>query len=371
MPTRRTIDAAVSATLEWIEDALEGDVAMVADRAAAEDAYARLAVKGLLNLSPADLRRRSRLSGYEGVLVVQRLLDTFDATWNCWTPLSSLTLADAAVTIASRCDRASPALLFRAWKERANALRVVNCFDEAFRSLDKAETFAHDTKCPRLHHAVLANCRISVHLEMGSSDLWDLLFQAREASLACGDLEHVKWTRTTEPALCYSLGRYETAIQIYHAILAEAAREGDQQLVAMEIGNIGLAYLRLGDVKAARSYLDRARDLYSALGMVVQRTKMHTSLGQLAMREQGMAGLAVLNEACLELDRNGMTGEWAFARLAMAEEILRIDSNADVTGLCREAHTRALSLGMHEVAANALLLLDTVERRGPVARLPM
>src|SRR5712691_3320081 len=144
MPSRRTVDAAVTATLEWIEEALQGDALIVADRAAREDAFARLAVEGLLKLTLAELRQRSRWPGYEGVFVAQRLLDAYDAMWDSWMPLHSLAVTDAAVAVAKRSDRATPALLFRAWKERANALRVLGRYDDAVRSLEMAEAVADD-----------------------------------------------------------------------------------------------------------------------------------------------------------------------------------------------------------------------------------
>src|SRR5438445_12854412 len=112
MPSRRTVDAAVTATLEWIEDALQGDAVIVADRAAREDAFARLAVEGLLNLTPAELRQRSRWRGYHGIFVAERLVEAFDAMWHSWMPLHSLAVTDAALAVPSRCDRATPALLF-------------------------------------------------------------------------------------------------------------------------------------------------------------------------------------------------------------------------------------------------------------------
>src|SRR5262245_63049857 len=130
MLTRRTVEAAVNATIEWLADAAHGSPVTVAERAALEDVFARTAVNGLLKLSAAELRGRSRLSGYDGIFVAQRLLETYDAVWYSWTPIRSLALTDAALVIASRCDRSSPALLVRAWKERATALRVLGRFDE-------------------------------------------------------------------------------------------------------------------------------------------------------------------------------------------------------------------------------------------------
>jgi tetratricopeptide (TPR) repeat protein len=364
MPSRRTVDAAVIATLEWIEDALGGDAVIVADRAAREDAFARLAVNGLLNLTTAELRQHCNWSGYDGIFVVQQLLGAFDTMWHSSIPFYSLAVVDAAVAIAKRCDRVTPALLFHAWKERANALRQLGHFDEAFRSLERAEAVADDTKCPPLHHALLANCRASVYIDMRSLDVWDLLHEARETFLAYGDVEHAKWTRTVEGSVWYGLRRYEAAIRIYESNRIEALNNGDQPLEVMELGNIAGACLELGDVTAARCYFDQARNLSAALGMVVMRARMTAGLGQVAIREKGPDGRAVLERACSELDRLGLAGDLALARLEMAEEILKTDPTADVSSLAYEARARAVSLGMDHVATRATQLLDRVGREG-------
>ncbi len=51
MPTARTIDAAIAATLESAEEVLRGDGEGVAPRAVAEELFADLAVDQLLKLT--------------------------------------------------------------------------------------------------------------------------------------------------------------------------------------------------------------------------------------------------------------------------------------------------------------------------------
>src|SRR5712692_10028838 len=159
MATARTIDAAISATLGSVEEVLPGYGESVARRAVAEERFADLAVDQLLKLTADCVLERSRWAGYHGASIARQLLDAFDANWRRWEPAGLLAVADAALFIARSSDHRTPALLFRACKERANALRALNRFADAFRSLDEAEEYASDTHHHRLHAAILAHNR--------------------------------------------------------------------------------------------------------------------------------------------------------------------------------------------------------------------
>src|SRR5687767_259539 len=100
MPTRRTIDAAVSAVLASTREAVRGTAAAVAERAVSEETFAELVVDQLLKLTGESLRARSAWQGYQGVSVARQLLDAFDRNCNRWPPEWQLAVADAALLIA-------------------------------------------------------------------------------------------------------------------------------------------------------------------------------------------------------------------------------------------------------------------------------
>ncbi len=134
MPTARTIDAAIAATLESVEETLRGDAETVAGRTVAE-----LAVDQLLKLTADSLMERASWSGYQSVSVARQMLDRLRVNSFRWGPAWSLCVADAALAICDRSDHATPALLFEGHHHRASALTFLGRFPEAFQSLDAAE----------------------------------------------------------------------------------------------------------------------------------------------------------------------------------------------------------------------------------------
>src|SRR5438132_1207915 len=74
MTTHRTIEDSISATLEWLDEALRDDPSGVAQDAVAEERFADIAASQLLMLIPAELRRRSTWWGYGGTAVARRFL---------------------------------------------------------------------------------------------------------------------------------------------------------------------------------------------------------------------------------------------------------------------------------------------------------
>jgi tetratricopeptide (TPR) repeat protein len=362
MPTAKTIDDSVSVTLEWLDEALRRNPSDVADEATAEERFADLAASQLLRLIPAELRRRSTWSGYGGTAVARKLLDAFyaDESWNRWEPIAALSVTDAAWAIAKTSGRRTPALLFRTLVSRAVVLAMLDRFDEALASLDQAEEYAADTKLRGLHLAVAAHHRaiVSYHADCWTETV-DLIQQAREGYEACGDATRLRYLRTLE-ALAWKLaGKADRSRQIAQVSLEEAIRSGDEMVMTMETGNMGAYCVDTRDSPAARWYLGRALAMTKARGWKIRTAQLLSQLGRLEIRERGIDGIAIAEKACVDLDRLGMDGDWAEARLEIAEELLNIDPGIDVRHFCRQAYARALSRGRLALAERALKLLES------------
>jgi tetratricopeptide (TPR) repeat protein len=361
MPSAKTIEDSASATLEWLDEALRRSPSDVADEATAEERFADLVASQLLRLIPAELRRRSTWSGYGGTAVARRLLEAFygDESWNAWEPIAALSVADAAWAIAKTSARRTPALLFRALVSRAAVLALLDRFDEAFASLDQAEEYAADTKLRRLHLAVAAHHRAAVCYHADAwTDAMSLIQQARGGYEACGDATRLRYLRTLEAAAWKLAGKSDRSRQIAEASLEEAIRSGDETVIMIETSNIGIYCVDTGDAPAARWYLGRALSMTQARGWKIRTAELLSQLGTLEIRERGIDGIAISEKACLALDQLGMDGDWAEARLEIAEELLKIDPDTDVRSLCRQAYARALSCGRLALVGRALELMD-------------
>ena len=362
MLTRRTIEAAASAAIE----SLGVDPADAARRAADEELFAELAVKQLLRLTGAELRARSTWAGYQGIAVARQLLEAFVHNWFRWEPSMSLIVADAALAIARRSDRHTASLLFEALKQRANALHLLNRCEEAFRVLDEAEDLASDTRCPRLHHAMVAYGRAAVlHELLLGNEALEYVLQAREGFVACNDRRRVTETLTAETAIHFIRGRNDDARRVAETALNDSRSSGDDAAAALNFGNLAIAVSHLGDTAMARKYLERAQSLYKVRRWQVLAVNISASLALLKIREQGSAGLKQMETVFVEYDRLGLSGEAARSRLLAATELLTVEPQSDVESLCRAAYTRAISLGMTSVAGDAQRLMGATSSHLP------
>jgi tetratricopeptide (TPR) repeat protein len=358
MLTRRTIEAAASATLDALGQMYDGKPADIAERAVAEESFADLAVHQLLKLTSNGIRARSAWAGYQGVSVARQLLDAFDENWNCWEPVMSLAVADAAIAIAHTSDKAGAALLFRAHKERANALRILSLFDAAFCSLDQAEELAADTECPTLHFAILANSRSSVWHEMRREpEALRLLLQGREGFARSGDTLRVNESYAAEGGICCGMGHYDDGRRLMELALADAEAGRDLRNVALQLGNLSYCLAQLGDIDAARRYIRRADAAYFELGWTVPRADLLATSALLDIRQFGIGALAGLERACAEYERLGRVAELVRTQMLFVEELYAVDPAAEIGELCQSVYTGALALGMTDVAEDALQIL--------------
>jgi tetratricopeptide (TPR) repeat protein len=363
MLTRRTIEAAASATLESISEMFDGSPAEVAQRAVAEEAFADVAVHQLLKLTGDGMRARAVWPGYQGVAIVQRLLDEFIENVICWEPVMSLAVAETALAIAKNSERATAALLFRVHKEKAIALCFLNLFEAAFRSLNDAEEFAPDTRDPQVHYATLLNCRAAVSYEMARGpDALEFIMRARNGFLRSGDHHRVRETHVSEAAILTTLGRYDDARRLMERCLADAESTGDHKSSALHLGNLGHCLARTGDIKAARSYLNAAGQIYAAQGCSIFLADIVATLAVLEVREHGIEAMSRVERACADYDRLGRRGDSAWIQLEAAKALLTVDSTADIIELCHRASTRALELGMNSLAEDALRVLNSSSR---------
>jgi hypothetical protein len=159
--------------------------------------------------------------------------------------------------------------------------------------------------------------------------------------------------------MCAAQGSFERSRRIAEANLEEAIRSGDEAVAAIELSNIGRYCVEMSDVGAARQYITTALSTSRARGWKLPTARLLSLVGMLEIREYGIDGTAPLEDACVELDRLGMDGEWAETRLTIAEELLKADPSADVRHFCQEAYLRATSLGRFVLAERALKLLES------------
>jgi len=293
------------------------------------------------------------------------LLDAYDVNSYRWKPQFSLAVVEAAATVSAGVANPIPALTCRALKEKGNALRLLGHFDEANAVLDLAMQAAKATEATELQTAIVEHAMAAVACESRRPyDALRLLAAARSKFENCGEAQRAKATRTLEASVLYSLARFDEALDLYNASLADAIAANDEEATACEIGNMAHCCARMGEAIAARGYFGVAAEMYESLGLIVPRARMLRSLGRLAIRERGVDAESEMRAAWETFDDLGMVGEAVLTRLALVEELLDHDPSVDVAGICRDVFERALAVGMDTVAATALGLLVDLARQG-------
>jgi hypothetical protein len=154
-----------------------------------------------------------------------------------------------------------------------------------------------------------------------------------------------------------ALQSFDESCRLARIGLNEAIQLGDRTFAAMEMGNLGSFCLEAGDITAARRHLTAALTLYRTLGWKTSAALTLSVLGRLELRDRGLEGMNLIEQACTELDRLGASGEWAETRLEIAEELMSIGAGR-IGRYCEEAFTRAISIGRIALAERALRLLE-------------
>jgi tetratricopeptide (TPR) repeat protein len=372
MATARTIDAAISATLASAEEVLRGEGEGVARRAVAEERFADLAVDQLLKTTADSLMERASWSGYQSVSVARQLVERVRVNFFRWGPSWSRCVADAALVIAERSDHATPALLFEAQRWRMNGLLFTGRFEEAFRSIDRAEALAADTHHARLRYAIAAHLRATAFCEMTRwREALAWVKEAQEQFRECEATRLIELTWGCEGMAFLGLHRFDEARALFNRGLDSAAKSGDHKSVAHHLQNIGATFAVMGDAEAARLYLNRAGELCASLSLRMSLAKILEALGCLDITERGVDGRRRLDEATAEFERLGMDSDWVDSRVDLAEALVAVDPSADVTGICQEAYERAIALGLDSYAERALALLEPANAQRADANTPM
>lgn len=200
----RSVDVGLSDGDIWsITDSDEStrkEMRDLAGQAAAEDHEARELLAEVLQ-NPAqtawqDLGTRSQ---YQTAGVVRHLLTV--ANEACYrAPLDALTFADTAIEIAERLTRYAQPILHdlrgTAWKERANALRLLGRYDAALEALEHAEREFRAVPTAPLGPAIVKHTRGIIHYDRGEYDSARRLFQdCADACAALGEIDRYMRSR--------------------------------------------------------------------------------------------------------------------------------------------------------------------------------
>ncbi|HVR40446.1 MAG TPA: tetratricopeptide repeat protein [Thermoanaerobaculia bacterium] len=377
----RSIDAEISDEQAWeISDAI-GEVSRLNDTirdlaaiVAEEDAEAERLLGPLME-KPAEFawrnlaeQRKFRTGG-----VVRRLNRAANDACER-EPLVALTLADAAIAVAESLDeRAYPAqsvfdLRGMAWKERANALRLLGNYDAALEALDRAAREFRNAPLLPLGPAIVTHLRGIVCYERGDYDTALRYAQqsTREFEM-CGDVDRYLKARHLEANIRFFQQDIREAQRIYGDILAHAEAIDDLSWIARESRTLGYCALELRDFSEAARHFHKALQAFEVLEQHAEivRTNWGIACLQLASGKPSIA-LGRLNAVRSEFAKLGMVVDEALTVFDIMDALVALGREQEIATLADGLVERFTHAGMLNSALTALAYLRESAVRGKV-----
>lgn len=280
-------------------------------------------------------------------------------------PLEALAFADAAIEIAeSIADEAYPAqaifdLRGTAWKERANALRLLGRYDDALSALDRAAEAFRQTPNVPIGLATVKYVRAVVHFERGELEpAYEMLEDCVREFLHLGDIDRVMRARHVQANIRFDQGNIPAARAIFEEVLRYGEAEGDLSWVARESNTVGRCALEMGDREAARKYFQAAIDGFTRLGLATEVTRAEWGLALLALAE-GYSREAVvrLRDVQRRFTELGMLTDGALAALDSMDALYALDETHEIAALASQLIATFTSAGMLTSALAAFAYL--------------
>ncbi len=337
-----------------------------------EDARAETVVPTLIAGSPDWWR--ARLDDDGRVLtggVIRKLLEEFTATVYR-DPSRALAIAQLATTIAERLApttyKHSVVLDLRgqAWKDQANALRLLGRYHDALAALDQAETYFSDMTAG--HFALLTARYVRATVWCALERYPDALEIARECAEQFGeygDRKRVAQARLLEGVIHHQMGAPSRALPCYLAAVAPLQEEHDLATLAGVFSNLGECYGALGDADTAGTYYLQAIQLHKELTMKSEETRVRFSLGRtLIATGKPDDGVRLLRQAKADFEILEMAIEAGVVALVIAETLLALGQPHDVPEMCHNLVARFEAAGLHSNALAALAFLQDAATAG-------
>jgi len=232
-----------------------------------------------------------------------------------------------AVAVAEKLPRDEAeaiSILGRAHMGRGNALAQLADYPGAFAAFDDAETVLTESPHCLSELAQVWYSRARTHYNQTAYDeatRW--VRRARAIFDATQDERMGALSRVLEGTILYDTGSPAEAERLLRTTLDPLERVQDDASIAFACMDIGRCNVDLGEVKAARVWLDRARSIFLKLQMRSEVVRAQWFRAWLrALHENADSGLEELYRARREFEELAMPTEAALVGLDIVEVLL-------------------------------------------------
>jgi tetratricopeptide (TPR) repeat protein len=281
--------------------------------------------------------------------------------------LTILLLADA---LAERLRESTvdvvAVLRGRATLLRAYALRQLGDYREALAELERAEE--HYLATPQCSHEVAIVCYERAAIQFYIEDYEAAVHAARHAlnlfSLL-GDRRRVAKAQMILGGVFYERADLETALTIFTELEQTARAANDPEVLASAYQNLGATELQLGNIPAARAWIEKALRAFSALGIRSEAMRAEWAMARwYILTGERAVGLTRCRDVRTAFEGLGMYDAAGRVTLDLVGHLLDENRDAEAATLCREALAAFERSGARLSARRAVAYLQQAARTG-------
>lgn len=340
-------------------------LANLAARAASDDAASEAFVRSLAPL-PVGAWRAAVVArpDVQTPGLARRLITEARTRLNS-APADALTLSDLALSVASGVAPADVRIEADAWKQRANALRLLGSYHEALGALDEAERRYRQYPAAAYDLAFVDWGRATVFLMMKRfSDAKRFVRRAVSAFRDHEDEARLAQVRILEGSILFDEGDIGGAAEVFHDVLPLVREIGDEESLARVLANLSGCEARLGFYAECDEHAAAAAVLYDSLNMGAELVRLYWSLGD-ALKLSGSTpeALRALRTAASRFEALEMAGDVAAVGLDTLELLIASGETSEAVALCSRLLRYFREQGVESDAAEALNYLHQALRQ--------
>ena len=339
------------------------DLLRVAEQLADEREQARVIVTSIRE-KLAEVWEQPLPVGWRTVGVARELIRQASDMLERNPPVSR-ELAQMAVALSASIDRAAyPAVVLaqiegEAFRALGNSHRFMAAFDSAFRAYDASDrAFGREISLTH-EHAINGFARALTLSAMNRhEDALAMLANAESEFTQFNDRDRQVRCMVLRGMIQHRRGELRMALHAYEEALA-ASRDGDDlHTLGSCYANIGHVCCSLGDLPAAITALQRARDIIQTLEMPVELARNDWTLGRVLLQQgefaKAMGVLRLVRERFLDFK---MIEEAGLTALDLVDALVATDDRRSAIALTETAIVDFRLAGLNENALTALAYL--------------
>jgi tetratricopeptide (TPR) repeat protein len=291
-------------------------------------------------------------------------------------PQKALILSTLATTIAETLPSGSyppvtlAQLRAQAWKDHAHTLRFLGRFEEAFESIDMAESALAPFPATAYDKAVVGLVKASTLLQVSRFDeSRALLAECRQIFQDHGDSRLFLYCGISEVALLFREEKHTEARELGLNLLTAASDAADRESIARLHNNVGYCDVHLGNLREANMHFAEAKSIFVDLGRTAEARRSDLGFGSLLIAKGHAAeGIAVLWATRADLLGDALILEAGLCGLKIAEAMLMRHNFDSAHSLISEIIDQFESAGLNDRAVRAMeYLSQSIEERNASA----